>query len=148
MVDLHALATDTSGAWETQVFCGTVVALTDAGTFVSFGALKDGLLPRKWTCRRISPQTRKMVEVELRVNAKIKVMISRIKIGKNLRNSLLVLPFVSPPDARCHCCRAFGHLQSDCMATVYVQVYVQPVDIQIAHSDAHHTSHITACGIT
>ena len=111
-VDLIALAGDASGAWETQVFCGTVVSTSRDGTFISFGAQKDGLLRNKWSYQGVHRQTGKPQEIELRVNAKIRVMITNIKLAKKLRDTRVGLR-VAP---QCRCCRAFGHYESACKA--------------------------------
>ena len=112
VVDLIALGGDASGAWETQVFCGTVVSISRDGTFVSFGAQKDGLLRNKWSYQGVHRQTGKPQEIELRVNAKIRVMITNIKLAKKLRDTRVGLR-VAP---QCRCCCAFGHYESACKA--------------------------------
>jgi hypothetical protein len=120
VVDLLALANDTTGAWETQVFRGTVVSVADAGTFVDFGAPKDGLirkkrakdgkLPKKHTYKGIDRKTGKTVDIEFRVGAQLHVMISSIKLADKLRKVQVGLR-VAP---QCRCCRGFGHVQKYC----------------------------------
>jgi polyribonucleotide nucleotidyltransferase len=107
-VDLIDLANDTTGAWETQVFRGTVVSLAKAGTFVDFGASKDGLLRKKTYMG--TDRKGKKVDVPFRVGAQIRVMISSIQLAKKLRETKVGLR-VAP---QCRCCGGFGHVQKQC----------------------------------
>ena len=108
-VNLIDLADDTTGAWETQVFRGTVVSLAKAGTFIDFGASKDGLLRKKTYTG--TDRKGKKVDVPFRVGAQIRVMITSIQLAKKLRETKVSLR-VAP---QCRCCGGFGHVQKQCM---------------------------------
>ena len=128
-MDLHLLARD-EAARETSVFAGTVtdVDVKKGYCFVSFGAVKDGLLHRTTVTAR-NAKSKEMWQKQLQRGSKVRVMVSRVVLDKQIRKtriSLRVAPFRHKSKVAVHVERKQGLAKQQCKPRVQPKPAAQP----------------------
>ena len=121
VVDLHHLSRD-AGARETLVFMGTVTDVNKAigssgASFISFGAMKDGILHRT-TVKARNAQSNKLWDKPLKRGSKVRVMATKVMLHKDLKQVRISLR-VAP---QCTQCKHFGHMKVNCSAGLVVKL--------------------------
>ena len=120
VVDLHHLSRD-AGARETLVFMGTVTDVNKAigssgASFISFGAMKDGILHRT-TVKARNAQSNKLWDKPLKRGSKVRVMVTKVMLHKDLKTVRISLR-VAP---QCTQCKHFGHMKVNCSGGLVVK---------------------------